>query len=341
MSATSVAAAPRPDDNAHMTAAPSDDAARPLTAAERRGQIEVDTFCPGCHYNLHGQAVMVDDRLGIPVCRCPECGRFAPAGVGVTAATVWVRRLATLLLFAWVAIVAGATVALSIALGGVSAGSLGAYTNTVLVDPDGRPVSYLPSTTNGGYGGTQVIAGTATPVTSAHQASVLHPILGGPAVTDRRFDASNPYYYGGGNPTHTALQEDGPGPAPWAWLAGVSLALGTVAGGLCVSLLWHWPRRRYAWCLLVPVAPAVFLSLIYLANEQYQLIRGPAVGRAALMAAVQGLGVLIGLAVGRPLARALVRTVVPPKPRQALAFLWQVDGKVAPSAADPSPYGGA
>ena len=67
----------------------------------RAGQIEVDAFCGGCHYNLHGQPVTVDERLGLPVCRCPECGRWAAAGVATGAGSVWVRRLGTVLLFNW------------------------------------------------------------------------------------------------------------------------------------------------------------------------------------------------------------------------------------------------
>lgn len=66
------------------------------------GQVQTDTFCDGCGYNLHTQAVMRDTRLGILVCRCPECGRFAAAGQVTSAARIWLSRLATLLLAWWV-----------------------------------------------------------------------------------------------------------------------------------------------------------------------------------------------------------------------------------------------
>jgi hypothetical protein len=39
---------------------------------------------------------------------------------------------------------------------------------------------------------------------------------------------------------------------------------------------------------------------------------------------------LIGILLGRPLARQIARTIIPPKPRQVLAFLWIVDGKKFP-----------
>src|SRR3954464_13465182 len=76
-----------------------------LPPVRQHMRLEVDTFCVECGYNLHGQTVNRDERLGIFVCRCPECGRFHPAGVGVTATNVWLRRLATVLLAFWVLVV--------------------------------------------------------------------------------------------------------------------------------------------------------------------------------------------------------------------------------------------
>jgi hypothetical protein len=66
------------------------------------GQVETDTFCEGCGYNLHTQMVVRDERLGILVSRCPECGRFAAAGRTTSASSVWLNRLGTLLLVLWV-----------------------------------------------------------------------------------------------------------------------------------------------------------------------------------------------------------------------------------------------
>ena len=300
------------------------DESPPLSPMQRRGVIEVDTFCTGCHYNLHGQAVTVDDRLGIPVCRCPECGRFHPAGVGVTASGVWVRRLATVLLFNWVGIVLVGTLTLCFFLGLLSAGSVGIYQYGAQVTPDGRPVEYRPMTAKGGLSGYQyVIAGTDTPVPRVVFAERLHPIFPPAAAGDDRGVnvAPNPY---------TESQRASPGPVPWYWLSGGSLALGALAGALCVSLLWHWPRRRYLWCLLLPAAAAGVLMALYATADEFFLIRGEAIGRAAVQLAIQCVGVGVGIGVGRPIARAVVRTVVPPKPRQALAFLWQVDGKALP-----------
>jgi len=53
------------------------------------GHVQTDTFCEGCGYNLHTQAVVREARLGILICRCPECGAACkaadPAGVSPAA----------------------------------------------------------------------------------------------------------------------------------------------------------------------------------------------------------------------------------------------------------------
>ncbi len=59
------------------------------------GHVQVDSFCAHCHYNLFSQVVSRDQRLGILVCRCPECGRFSAAGNMTTASQKFTQRLAT------------------------------------------------------------------------------------------------------------------------------------------------------------------------------------------------------------------------------------------------------
>jgi hypothetical protein len=59
------------------------------------GNVQVDAFCAGCNYNLFSQVVSLDERLGILVCRCPECGRFTAAGSMTTANQKLNQRLAT------------------------------------------------------------------------------------------------------------------------------------------------------------------------------------------------------------------------------------------------------
>ena len=68
------------------------------------GLLETDRFCDGCAYNLHTQPVWRDARLGILICRCPECGTVHPAGITTDAGRLWLVRLGTLLLSIWVVV---------------------------------------------------------------------------------------------------------------------------------------------------------------------------------------------------------------------------------------------
>src|SRR5437868_3286417 len=70
----------------------------PLPPLQRHLQLETDHFCFGCGYNLHGQVVAMDERLGFLVCRCPECGRFHPGAMGVSATRPWLARLGVMLI---------------------------------------------------------------------------------------------------------------------------------------------------------------------------------------------------------------------------------------------------
>ena len=86
--------------------------------------LQTDTFCAGCGYNLNTQAVLRDARLDLLVCRCPECGRFTAAGQGTSAARVWLNRFGILLLMIWLLFLFVIFGLGSLALGGLSYGSL-------------------------------------------------------------------------------------------------------------------------------------------------------------------------------------------------------------------------
>src|SRR5690348_18374707 len=86
--------------------------------------LQTDTFCAGCGYNLNTQAVLRDARLDLLICRCPECGRFTAAGQGTSAARVWLNRFGILLLMVWLLFLFVVFGLGSLALGGLSYGSL-------------------------------------------------------------------------------------------------------------------------------------------------------------------------------------------------------------------------
>jgi len=74
-------------------------------AAERPiAVVELDRFCEGCAYNLRTQAVYRDERTGIPLVRCPECGRHQSANDAATVLRPWLQRVTSLVMGAWILI---------------------------------------------------------------------------------------------------------------------------------------------------------------------------------------------------------------------------------------------
>ncbi len=109
-----------------------------------------------------------------------------------------------------------------------------------------------------------------------------------------------------------------------------SLVLGFIAGVLCVTLIWHWQRPRYLWVMIIPLAPALMLGIIYHNIPNYDGIRIDSMLHVLSQTGIQSLGILSGVIFGRKVSRAIVKAIIPPKPRQALAFLWRVDNLEPP-----------
>ena len=67
--------------------------------------------------------------------------------------------------------------------------------------------------------------------------------------------------------------------------------------------------------------------MIFRVNEEYNDIFGWTAWVALGYAIWQGVFVVLGTRIGRPVARGLLRMFLPPKARQHFSFLWNVDGK--------------
>jgi hypothetical protein len=242
------------------------------------GHLQADTFCQGCGYNLHTQAVMRDARLGILVCRCPECGRFAPAGLATTAARVWLNRLILLLLVFWMLFIV-ALFALCTTFLGIAA--YGHVMNNVRFSQVGVP--------------------------KAPGRSVYVYAIYTPQPADK--DAAERQLY------------------EQVAMALLAVALGTITGGLFSVVLWHLKSswRALAW---IPPLLGCGIAAVAWVNDPWAVL----IWRWGLCWIVayyflESAAVGAGLLLGRPIARGLLRILLPPAPRQHLAFLWTVDGK--------------
>lgn len=248
------------------------------------GQIQTDTFCEGCGYNLHTQAVMRDERLGILVCRCPECGRYSAVGQTTTAARVWLNRLATVLLTGWVLFILVLFALCSLFLGMLAYGHMAEMTEY-------RPVTPI-QTIKSGYAG--------------------------------------PYRYQRVVKQIPANDSDQQSVQLWtqAWLAILTISLGLITGGLFSVLMWHCK----GWVRMLAFVPAALgcgiASTGWISEPQAAATRDWGLMHIGIYLLIDLLTIGLGLLLGRWFARGLLRVLVPPKPRQHLAFLWLTDGKV-------------
>jgi hypothetical protein len=103
--------------------------------------------------------------------------------------------------------------------------------------------------------------------------------------------------------------------------------LGAISGGAVSVFLWH----VHDWRRLVAFAPALIgvgFTFVGWSNDAAAIqVQNIVRDQTAFCAILEIVGVLLGLWLGRPIARAALSLVLPPKPRQHLAFLWATDGK--------------
>lgn len=249
------------------------------------GHMQTDTFCEDCGYNLNTQAVMRDERLGVLVCRCPECGRFAAAGKSTAARQVWLNRFGVALLAAW-----GLFLLLAFALLAMFQGIMANGHARDGVEWDQQQM-YAPM-----------------PPTTMPLRRYIPPTykLRDPPATAEE--------------ARQRQTEDG-------FVRAGAAFFGCLTGAFAAVFMWHLKRW---WRLVAFVPPLVgvgFAMLGWANSPMMRFVRGYGYARMQEILLLECLGVALGLWLGRPFARGLLTILIPPKPRQHLAFLWWTDGK--------------
>ncbi|MCS7033263.1 MAG: hypothetical protein NZ561_04605, partial [Phycisphaerae bacterium] len=103
-------------------------------------------------------------------------------------------------------------------------------------------------------------------------------------------------------------------------------------GAVLAVLMWHVTFRRLLLFLTLPALAAIVTLLIFHVDEYHLQGSLQLITVLVLSAAVAQMGLMVvGMRLGRPVARFFITYFIPPKPRQALAFLWTVDGKAPPT----------
>ena len=245
-----------------------------------RGCIDLDRFCGGCGYNLRTLPVWPDERTGIPVVRCPECGRFQSANDAATVLRPWLNRATTVVLAAWILFAIAVIGHLGLAEGALSYATLDELTIW------------------GGYTTQQI--GNRTITTYSGNLGPLE------------IRENYPYYE-----FFVAL------------IMAISFATAFASSWFAVVAFPHWRRIAYLGLVcFLPIAAGGIVAGIW--QQEAPGLFGWGLKYMAAHVGVQLFGGLAGVAFGRPLARAIVRIILPPGVRPRLAYLWLVDGKPPP-----------
>jgi hypothetical protein len=303
------------------------------TKAEvRLGDVRGDRLCVRCGFNLHGQTILREPHYGLFIVRCPECS-------GVTSLQEypvlgrWAKRWGFMLAAAYVLIVVGLLLASGVAAGGFAAAMAYQHRVEVCNRIGALHRAWFERT------GQVTIAINASPL-NANLASTTQSYVQswGPFAA-----VSTEWWNAEGRDAVNAQRDRGVSTLTGEVLGGCAAASAAAVTVGCVfaSIL---PGLRRVRLLLVPLAVLFVGSVLILVIPEPGLFIPPpwlpgyvTAGtlvdevliphlRLMLLAGLVGF-VALGVFVGRPLCRGLLRLFLPPKYAGAFSFLWECDGK--------------
>jgi hypothetical protein len=94
--------------------------------------------------------------------------------------------------------------------------------------------------------------------------------------------------------------------------------------------MWHVRKDALYLVLGWPILAALVTYGLWWANENIELIVHWSIIRLTLYTVINIAAMWVGLKIGRPVARFLLRVLVSPKLRQHVHFLWTCDGLQSP-----------
>lgn len=280
----------------------------PFEQLDELAYIEVDCFCGKCAYNLRGQPVRREPRTGLALAKCPECGSFQPAGQLATVLRPWLQRGATLVLMLWLLVcvwLMAMSLTGQVAVTGAAVDELGRIERRWRYYDEWS--GYGP---NYGRRPRNVIVESDSNVFQYSPSRQLR-------------NAQRPYDY-------DLLQL----PRQW-WLLLWSALGGLLALGLVSLVIWtlifpHWRKLWYVFiALLGPLAAMLIVTGVALFGGFRWLPTGfEWVVVGCMTAGIAG--GMLGVLIGRPTARGVVRVFLPPRLRGPFAYLWIADGRTPP-----------
>ena len=294
----------------------SDSVAKPSNMEEKRVSTLVgDRLCTKCGYNLIGQSVVREQHYDMLMVRCSECGSVASIQEYPILGR-WAGRWAMLIAAAWFAI---STIFL-VATSGLLY-NFGIRFTSNAIYPYAMNIAELH------------VEWYKTLDTKTQQQQIQYQMYDGA------------YPYKNIDPQALLAQAGGWSKAaqwPSANIWGSIVVFVFLSGCFWAVLLTH---LRRIWLILFSILPIAFAALfgaLYYYNDYYSMslwgwftaqdIANEQLGMIYYGIAISGMSIpfILGLLFGRPVVRLLIRTLLPPRLRNSLAFLWIADGLEPP-----------
>ncbi len=302
--------------------APADTGAAPVAHTETRvSTIVGDRLCVGCGFNLTGQPVFKESVYSLLIARCPECGIVAPMQEYPILGK-WAARWASLAAAGWLVIILAGAFALSMYTFGAS-----------------MAASEVGSERFGDHIASAYAASPAAGPTSQSTRGLGVGMM-------NRFNAVDLDWWRAENAADQLRRAGGfrhiaAAPVTGFWIS--LLAVGLSGGVIGSVAMLHASRRRAAILILLPVLVAAAIQISVHVSRSTDLAAATyesahAIARVELGPILFALsdmwmyaGMIVGVIIGRPAARWLARTLLPPRHMSALGFLWVADGKPPPA----------
>lgn len=287
----------------------------PASSETHASTLIGDRLCLKCGYNLIGQPIFREEHYDLLIVRCPECATVASLQEYPLLGR-WANRWAALLAGLWLLVMVALWVASAAALFGFAVGAAEIaserYGLALYEQFNVWQIQQNAGVPRSAQRAQMVRMNDFTSWWQQQDSAALLRGAGG--------------LWGGVNAFAWYV---------WGWEAVIAFVLGVVWATLLIA------RRRFGLLICVPVVltGAALLSVIVLSKwlEEpmwwYQASNrqvGPTI--MGLSLAWGGICLSLGLLTGRAVARGMVRLMLPPQLRSALAFLWLADGLAPPKA---------
>ncbi len=310
----------------------------PEATEVRLGELTGDRVCHACGFNLRGQTIVREPHYRMVMVRCPECGT-PDALMELPRASTWLKRLGALAAFVWVLVIIAAMAGAGAAIAGLSWWSGDMAARPLAMDIARAYIDHAKTPTAlTGVTNTQ----TQNMVTWAAQQTPSPSMWIDTSwwTKDRVAEW---------RPAARAASILPTAPVLYVYLAGAIplLALGAVLA----CILPHVRQRRLPLVVLpvVALAAATVTTITIIASRDSSRVSSWGVWWTATDCARSLLGpwrllihhawfalaLIAGLALGRPLARWIVRWLVPPRQYATFSFLWLADDLPLPRPARP------